>query len=219
MPKSPASPALRGLFCLLCLCLCLLLPGCAGQNTQRTGTIQDLAAFPASPDETVYIAVTGGSRDFNDDLASLMMGSLQSELGLIPADTPSEASLLVDVTVRDVYVAAIGGTRINAGRALANTAMATTLGLAIGSIAGDREGALIGAGIGAAVGIGVTAADADKEYLWQLDAEVSMRRHGEQASPQPYSTTAGGIGMERQDAEFALKNQLSEDVVRSLRGS
>lgn len=218
MQNSSAYPALRGFFLLL-LCLCLVLPGCASKNAPGGGTIQDLSAFPASPDETVYITVTGGSKDFNDDLASLVAGSLQSELGLNPADRAADASLLVDVTVKDVYIAAIGGTKVDAGRALANTAMATTLGLAIGSIAGHREGALIGAGVGAAVGIGVTAIDADKEYLWQLDAEVSMHRRGEQASPQTYSTTAKGLGMERQDAEFALKNQLSEDVVRSLRGS
>lgn len=198
---------------------CLLVLGCAGQNPQNGGggTIQGLPAYPASQNESVYVSVTGGTRDFNDDLSSLVVASLQSDLGLVPADSSRDADILIDIAVRDLYVAAIGGKKINGGRALANTAMATTLGLAIGSIAGDREGALIGAGIGAAVGLGVTAADADTEYTWQLDCDVTMRRRGEKANPLPYSTTATATNMERQDAEYALKNQLSVDMVNSLR--
>ena len=196
---------------------CLLVLGCAGQNSQNGGggTIQGLPAYPASQNESVYVSVTGGTRDFNDDLSSLVVASLQSDLGLVPADSSRDADILIDIAVRDLYVAAIGGKKINGGRALANTAMATTLGLAIGSIAGDREGALIGAGIGAA--LGVTAADADTEYTWQLDCDVTMRRRGEKANPLPYSTTATATNMERQDAEYALKNQLSVDMVNSLR--
>lgn len=198
---------------------CLLVAGCAGKTAagEGGGTIQGLFPYPASQNESVYVTVSGGTRDFNDDLSSLVVASLQSDLGLYPADSARDADILIDVAVRDIYVAAIGGKKINGGRALANTAMATTLGLAIGSIAGDREGALVGAGIGAVVGLGVTAMDADSSYTWQLDADVTMRRRGEKASPQPYSTTASGTNMERQDAEFALKNQLSVDVVNSLR--
>ena len=66
-------------------------------------------------------------------------------------------------------------------------------------------------------GLGVTAADADTEYTWQLDCDVTMRRRGEKANPLPYSTTASATNMERQDAEYALKNQLSVDMVNSLR--
>ena len=196
---------------------CLLVLGCAGQNPKNGGggTIQGLPAYPASQNESVYVSVTGGTRDFNDDLSSLVVASLQSDLGLVPADSSRDADILIDIAVRDLYVAAIGGKKINGGRALANTAMATTLGLAIGSIAGDREGALIGAGIGAALGLGVTAADADTEYTWQLDCDV--RRRGEKANPLPYSTTASATNMERQDAEYALKNQLSVDMINSLR--
>ena len=186
---------------------CLLVLGCAGQNSQNGGggTIQGLPAYPASQNESVYVSVTGGTRDFNDDLSSLVVASLQSDLGLVPADSSRDADILIDIAVRDLYVAAIGGKKINGGR------------LAIGSIAGDREGALIGAGIGAALGLGVTAADADTEYTWQLDCDVTMRRRGEKANPLPYSTTATATNMERQDAEYALKNQLSVDMVNSLR--
>lgn len=198
---------------------CLLVLGCAGQNSQNGGggTIQGLPAYPASQNESVYVSVTGGTRDFNDDLSSLVVASLQSDLGLVPADSSRDADILIDIAVRDLYVAAIGGKKINGGRALANTAMATSLGIVIGSIAGDRDGALVGAGIGAAVGLGVTAMDADTDYTWQLDADVTMRRRGEKANPLPYSTTANGTNMERHDAEYALKNQLSVDVVNSLR--
>lgn len=198
---------------------CLLVLGCAGQNSQNGGggTIQGLPAYPASQNESVYVSVTGGTRDFNDDLSSLVVASLQSDLGLVPADSEGDANILIDIAVRDLYVAAIGGKKINGGHALANTAMATSLGIVIGSIAGDRDGALVGAGIGAAVGLGVTAMDADTDYTWQLDADVTMRRRGEKANPLPYSTTANGTNMERQDAEYALKNQLSVDVVNSLR--
>ena len=198
---------------------CLLVLGCAGQNSQNGGggTIQGLPAYPASQNESVYVSVTGGTRDFNDDLSSLVVASLQSDLGLVPADSEGDANILIDIAVRDLYVAAIGGKKINGGHALANTAMATSLGIVIGSIAGDRDGALVGAGIGAAVGLGVTAMDADTDYTWQLDADVTMRRRGEKANPLPYSTTANGTNMERQDAEYALKNQLSVDMVNSLR--
>ncbi len=198
---------------------CLLALGCAGKNSQdgSSGTIQPLPPYPASQNERVYVSVTGGTRDFNNDLSSLVVASLQSDLGLVPADSEGDANILIDIAVRDLYVAAIGGKKINGGHALANTAMATSLGIVIGSIAGDRDGALVGAGIGAAVGLGVTAMDADTDYTWQLDADVTMRRRGEKANPLPYSTTANGTNMERQDAEYALKNQLSVDVVNSLR--
>lgn len=198
---------------------CLLALGCAGKNSQdgSSGTIQPLPPYPASQNERVYVSVTGGTRDFNNDLSSLVVASLQSDLGLVPADSEGDANILIDIAVRDLYVAAIGGKKINGGHALANTAMATSLGIVIGSIAGDRDGALVGAGIGAAVGLGVTAMDADTDYIWQLDADVTMRRRGEKANPLPYSTTANGTNMERQDAEYALKNQLSVDVVNSLR--
>ena len=198
---------------------CLLALGCAGKNSQdgSSGTIQPLPPYPASQNERVYVSVTGGTRDFNNDLSSLVVASLQSDLGLVPADSEGDANILIDIAVRDLYVAAIGGKKINGGDALANKAMATSLGIVIGSFAGDREGALVGAGIGAAVGLGVTAMDADTDYTWQLDADVTMRRRGEKANPLPYSTTANGTNMERQDAEYALKNQLSVDVVNSLR--
>lgn len=198
---------------------CLLALGCAGKNSQdgSSGTIQPLPPYPASQNERVYVSVTGGTRDFNNDLSSLVVASLQSDLRLVPADSEGDANILIDIAVRDLYVAAIGGKKINGGHALANTAMATSLGIVIGSIAGDRDGALVGAGIGAAVGLGVTAMDADTDYTWQLDADVTMRRRGEKANPLPYSTTANGTNMERQDAEYALKNQLSVDVVNSLR--
>ena len=68
---------------------CLLVLGCAGQNSQNGGggTIQGLPAYPASQNESVYVSVTGGTRDFNDDLSSLVVASLQSDLGLVPLQT------------------------------------------------------------------------------------------------------------------------------------
>ena len=100
-------------------------------------TWQPLPPYPASQNERVYVSVTGGTRDFNNDLSSLVVASLQSDLGLVPADSEGDANILIDIAVRDLYVAAIGGKKINGGHALANTAMATSLGIVIGSIAGD----------------------------------------------------------------------------------
>lgn len=221
------------LACLLVLLLAFALSACARQpgpenpEAAASGESQDggarpealprpLPRVPAGPDDTVHVRVRGGTDDFNKDTASLIMATLQSEIGLYEADGPKDADIIVDVDVKDIYVAAVGGTKINAGRALTNTALATTLGIAIGSIAGHREGALVGAGIGAAVGLGVTVIDSDKDYTWAMRANVHVRRKGETVEPVPYEATADGTGMDRPDAEFALKNRLSEDIAKSL---
>ncbi len=222
------------LSCLLVVLLAFALSACARQpgpgnpdapadsEAQDGGsrpemTPQSLPHVPTHPDDTVHVRVRGGTDDFNKDTASLIMATLQSEIGLYEADGPRDADIIVDVDVKDIYVAAVGGTKINAGRALTNTALATSLGLAMGSIAGHREGALVGAGIGAAIGLGVTVIDSDKDYTWAMRSNVLVRRKGETVEPVPYEATADGTGMDRSDAEFALKNRLSEDIAKSLR--
>lgn len=185
-------------------------PGASGQPR--------LTAFPAHADEYVYVKVTGGEAAFNDDLSSLIVGYLQSDCSLIPADNRQSADIVIDVAVRDLALVAVGDREIDATRGLANTAMATTLGIAIGSLAGYREGALIGAGVGAAVGLGVTVAGADTRNTWALTADVTIARQGEDADPQAYSGTAQGMGMKREEAEAALKNTLGQDIATSLSG-
>ena len=231
MPCRPSmSSALRaGLLVLLLafgLAACAMGPGPgtpgapSGEPAAAAGQPESvphaLPRLATEPDDSVHVRVRGGSDEFNRDTASLILATLQSELGLHEADGPGDADVVVDVDVKDIHLAAVGGTNINAGRALTNTAVATTLGLAIGSVAGHRPGALVGAGIGAAVGLGVTVIDSDKTCTWAMDANVLVRRKNVTVEPVPWQATVDGPGMDRPDAEFALQNRLSEDIAQSL---
>ncbi len=206
---------------LLLVVTLLLCAGCSSKDTHGSpgspGQTQ-LTAFPSHADEYVYVKVTGAEADFNEDLSSLIVGYLQSDCALIPADSRKSADIVIDVAVRDLALVAVGDREIDATRGLANTAMATTLGIAIGSLAGYREGALVGAGVGAAVGLGVTVASSDTRNTWALTADVTIARQGEQAEAQAYTGTAQGMGMKREEAEAALKNTLGQDIATSLSG-
>lgn len=221
-PKGLFTATLVALLVLLCLALCA---GCSSKNPdpgqgdpgQENPGDTALPPFRAGDGQYVHVNVTGGDDAFNEDLASLVTASLQSDCGLQPAYTEGEADILVDVHVKDVSLAGVGERKIEGGRALANTAMGTSLGLAVGSIAGYRRGALIGAGLGAALGLGVTMADADSESVWQLSADVTMKRRGGKGKTVPYLKTAKGVNMQRDDAVFALKNSLSQDIAKAIR--
>ncbi|MDO5536901.1 MAG: hypothetical protein Q4F72_05180 [Desulfovibrionaceae bacterium] len=163
------------------------------------------------------VRVSGGDENFCDDFASLVTSTLQSRLGTRPAYSADDADVVVDIDVKDIYLAASDGVRLNASQTLANTAVGTSLGLVVGSLAGRRTGALIGAGVGAALGLTVSAADAQRVETWAISADICFDRLDEEPVTQQYSASVTDTGMSREDAVMALEDMLSQDLAAAMR--
>ena len=203
---------------LLCLALCAL-PGCASKGGAQgpMPNLTRLAPRHLGEGSCVFVEVRGLNNGANEDLASLVTASLQSERGLVPADSRSEADAVVAIDVKDIYLCDTSGARLSGSQTLGNTLMGTVLGLGVGGIAGGRTGALVGAGAGALLGLGATAFDAKSDNTWAMVADVSIVRRGEQPAPEEHAVTAKGHGMTREESLAALKEQLAQDIVGCVR--
>lgn len=198
---------------LVCFSLAALA-GCASTQTPQ-GPMPAASSLPsqeAGDASSVYVEVKSSDKSFNSDLASLVASTLQSDRGINPADSRGEADITIDITVRDIYLAASNGRSISGTQALGTTAVGTMLGLGVGSIAGGRSGALIGAGAGALLGLSASAVDAKSENTWAMRSTVTMQKKGGQPVTKEHAVTASGRGMDRSSAVHALEDKLAQDI-------
>ena len=203
---------------LLCLALAML-PACSSKGGAQ-GPMPNLARLAPrhlGDGSSVFVEVRGMNDGANEDLASLVTASLQSERGLVPADSRNEADAVVDIEVKDIYLCDSTGARLSGSQALGNTLMGTILGLGVGGIAGGRTGALVGAGTGALLGLGASAFDAKSDNTWAMVTNVAVTRRGEEPAPEEHAVTAQGHGMERDESLAALKERLAQDIVACVR--
>lgn len=164
---------------------------------------------------TTFVTVTGSDKQICDDLASLASASLQSERGLNPADSRAEADLAIDISIKDIYLAASEGAHLRASETLGTVGLGTMLGLAVGAT-GGRNSALLGAGIGAAAGLGASALDAKSKNTWAMTMSIAMGAPNKMPAPQPFAVTAQGVGLSRNDALTELKEDLAKKITASI---
>lgn len=221
---------------LLCLLLfCWASGGCAGRQDADPLSGQGTGADPAlqapaeplpqtrvTPGQSLHVSVSGGNANLNADLQSMLTAYLQSERGLIPAEEPKQADILVRVRIEDIYPLGSKNEPLSAGKALGGAAAGAMLGLLVGSAVdvNGRSGAGWGAGGGALLGLGMALLDSrGKSKVWGLRAGVGISRDGLEptdADLRRVTVSAEGADMGREDSLPALEDKLSLEVLNAL---
>jgi len=222
--------------------LCLLIifafgAGCAAHQDQPAGppsaesgaqpgsdagtSDAPLQSVQVSKGQTVHVLVSGGEASFNSDFESMLIGYLQSEKDLTPADSAQKADLLIRVKVEDIYPLGSRSAPVSAGHALGSTATGAMLGALVGTVAGGRSGLAWGVSAGAALGLGTALLDSSgKSKIWGMKALVGIGRNGHEPAQADMSSTtvrAEGANMGKEEILPALEDTLSRKILDSLR--
>lgn len=168
-------------------------------------------------DGRVFVDVYGYDDAVCADTADLIAAVLQSDAGCLIADSKDEATTIVEVKIRDVYLYESSSGKISAGQALGNTALGTVLGLGVGAVVGGRTGAAVGAGLGAAAGIGATIYDQESTYTWAMSTDMTIGPVDDMPDLKPHDVTVTGQGLDQQSCLSGLKEQLAQDIASSIR--
>lgn len=219
--------------------LCLLAAGCASRHgvdpdtrgnpdslpgspadprsNQAEASPGPLPAIKASPGQSVFVDVSGGSASFNADLQSMLTAYLQSERELVPADSARGSDLLLRVAVDEVTPLGSRSTPPDAGRTLGHTATGAMLGALVGGASGGGRGAAWGVGGGLLLGLGVSMLDGGTSNIWGMRARVGAGRNGKQPQEMyAVSVSAEGANMGREDILPALEDRLSSEIVKAI---
>ena len=234
-------PIAYRLVATICLTmLCLLAAGCSSRQAaspedpassdftpgfpadpranQADATSGPLPPIKASPGQSVFVDVSGGSATFNADLQSMLTAYLQSERQLVPADSAQGADLLLRVAVDEVTPLGSRSTPPSAGRTLGHTATGAMLGALVGGSTGGGRGAAWGVGGGLLLGLGVSMLDGGTSNIWGMRARVGAGRNGKQPQEMyTVSVSAEGTNMGRDDILPALEDKLSNEIVKAVK--
>lgn len=205
---------------LLVAAALFLLAACSSSKTAPRGDVPPsgpLATVTVDEGSSVYVQVRGTDKSSCADMAGLVTAALQSDLGLSPAESAEEAATVVDVEIRDLYLALSEEGHVSATNTVGTAAVGSVAGLGIGGAAGGRSGAVIGAGIGAALGIGASVFDASNENTWALVADVAIGPSGNLPAPQTISVTSSGRNLSRTNCLTGLQEQLAQQIAGALR--
>ena len=229
------------LMAAICLTmLCLLVVGCSSRPapgpdnpansdfppgspadpraSQAEASPGPLPAIKASPGQSVFVDVSGGSATFNADLQSMLTAYLQSERELVPADSAKGADLLLRVAVDEVTPLGSRSTPPDAGRTLGHTATGAMLGALVGGSTGGGRGAAWGVGGGLLLGLGVSMLDGGTSNIWGMRARVGAGRNGNQPQEMyTVSVNAEGTNMGRDEILPALEDKLSSEIVKAVK--
>lgn len=216
--------------------LCLFAAGCASHqssgNTDESnslpGTPADaranqadatpLPTIKAKPGQSVFVAVSGGSAAFNEDLKSMLTAYLQSERELVPADSAKAADLTLHVVVEDVTPMGSRSSPASAGSTLGHSATGAMLGALVGASAGGGRGAAWGVGGGLLLGLGVSMLDGTTSNIWGMRAQVGTGTQGrEPKEMHTVMVSAEGENMGRDAILPALEDKLSSEIVKAVK--
>jgi hypothetical protein len=207
--------------------LLFMLGACA--NRAKVDSQAELSAplpeISANEDSRALVTVRHKA-GLQTELQNMIATYLQSERGINPAYSPSEADFTVDVNVLSL---ALVGRRSEGGGAsgremLQGGLMGAGLGLAVGGLANGSKGALWGAALGAGAGAGAMALTADDSgdtiSQWQMVAEVRLFTREQSLNsvrPVRISVYSEGQGLDEATAQPQLEDKLTMEIVQAVR--
>ena len=189
------------------------------------------ADFPATAGSAPVLHVPGGtegkyvwlevkhSSGKLDGFEGTLTALLQSDRGLLLADSTADADYVVRVELLAPDVTGYKEADVEAGDVVAPLLVGALGGTAVGG----RGGAAWGAGLGAALGLGVAwASNHDKtNAIFTLHADVSILRKTGQGAPKEYTSrmTANAEVQNNNPPETAipiLESTLAAEIVRAF---